>query len=1373
MGTMGEELMTFTLGDALVLSVALIVVLIFRFLDRGNRSLEKVKRFTGRAQQELLAIAEEQTQQLRDLAINVEVHQQSAVKAIDQLEAAAEDLNKRTSYVEEIERRIDQYDLALKQLVDMTNTVDQNIKGIQQESAYVDGVGRSIKESQKHLEAVERTIPGIIKQFSTENRQQLETAGKAMLQESREIAHTLTEQVTAAQTQAENILATFQTDSSHFQNSINELVESGQQSMEHDLNQYQQDFVEVEKSFRERMNQTADKVRRFETEAFESLRDEISAKRIELSDSFAQAIEQQKQSFTEEFQTQQNENQQHYTQLAESLKESASAHEQRVKEIDMSVQNAINSLDEELQSRHEKFKNAVAQEDVVLEQKINEIDVRLHNTISSLGEELNRRHEKFKNAIAQEDAVLEQKLNEIDASAQNTISSLGEELHSRHETFESTIAQESVVLKQKLNEIDANAQNAMSALDEKLHSRHEAFDSTIAQESAVLEQKLNEIDASTQNSMSALDKKLHSRYETFESTIAQESAVLEQKLNEIDASTQSTISSLGEELHSRHETFDSTIAQESVVLKQKLNEIGASAQNAMSALDEKLHSRHETFASTIAQESAVLEQKLNAIDASAQNAMSALDEKLHSRHETFENTIAQEGAILEQKILGDLETRLSDYEDSITYRLSRLEALRSELDGLDKKLQENMTILGGRVEENMQELSERFQAERVEDLKGVREELEKLAGDIEIHRSEIHRITEESKASTSEQLQGFEAEFINSLTERRQNMDSRLENWMEEFNGSLNQLQQNSDDERRLIEKKYLEDISARMDILRGGLTSRIDELQSEFQDREVLIQENLSAMDDRVAKGRIAIDEQLQGLQQQSVGLLETRCNDIQEQLSVKLQDMQRNLEVNLKSMDVRMVEQEGEVKGLHEAVRSDVAVWQNQIHQQLKTEKNGMEGDVATFRVRINDILLAMREEYAGEKDGIISEGEDARAQLQTGIQDASDQLSALRSELEEKKEEALNRFNLDYKDFIQDFLHQKTTASEEIQGATREFREFVASTRDEFAGAQKRLINTLYEEMKALEVNIREIEKKQKGFLQQTKLFDRADSLKQGLVEDIDHLRREVDRFQNERKQIGEYEDEFIRIRKLGDEANEKMARFSVEQRKLEVAEENYKKLMALSTTMDNRLETINAKHDNVQQMQLAIRNMDDLQKELDQRYERLSKRKEIIDATVEGVDRNFNQITDLDTRIQDVNTVMKTVTNDIGSLKGRLESLAVNKKESDMAMRNLQNLNQLMEKVEDRTAELQKTREWLARIETRMEEVVRDADQRMEMLGAVTKQSHSRDDEERSAPSLSERDMVIKLKHQGWNIEDIAKTCKISRGEVELILEMVHR
>ncbi len=1164
--------MVFALGDLLVLGVVLIVICIFRYIDRGNRSLEKVRNFVDRAGENLARIAEDKAQQLKDLAINVEIHQQSAMKAIEQIEISAEELGKRTSYIEEIQSRINQYDLALRQLVDMTNQAERNIKGIQDESAYVDTVGRRIKESRKHIESLEKSVSEIINDFSARNNQQLEKIRESVFKTGKETALELEQKVESAGNRAQKLLAAFQTDAENTQQRITGSVETAQtkiqeitetmqtdaadiqdtiqnladttiKSVDNSFSEYKRDFENVEISFREGLNRVAEKARKFEFESFEILQAELETKRANVSEQFKNKMDEQEQDFQEQFIDYTRKSKEQYEQISDSLKEHTEVHRRNLNELETEMQNSI----------------------------------------------------------------------------------------------------------------------------------------------------------------------------------------------------------------------------------------------------EVLKANYTT------------------------------------KHEEIQVSISEKASGMEKRILGDLEQNLIDYEGSITHRLSRLDEVGKQLDGLEQVLQKNMEHVSAKLESEAQSVGERVRKKYDEDITRLRGDLDEISGHVTAQRNEIDTLREESRSNIIEQLEAFEREFFTDLQERRKNLDARLEKWTESFDGALEELRSDTEGERSLLEKKYLEDIGTGMDALRSGMTDRFSELQTDFQERESVIHENLNILTERINNGQSAVDEHLERARQQSMNTLNSRCQEIQNTIADRMKNMQDDMEGNLRNMDELILKQENEITVLQDGIRSDVSAWQNTIHQQLKTDKDDIESEMAAFRIRINDVLLAIKEEYNEEKTGILAEERtlkdklftqladnkssmekevdvfrakfsdtlnslqaeynnekndiiagavEARKQLQSDIRNASEKLTALRSELEEKKETALERFNLDYTSFMQDFLKQKDDASREFSASIRDFREFVGATRKEFEGTQKRLIGGLTEEIKTVELNIREIEKKQKSFLQQTKLFDRADTLKQGLIEDINALRNEVNKFQSERKQIGEYENEFLRIQKLGKEAHEKMLHFSVEQRKLENVEESYKRIMALSGKLDKRLESVNLKHDNVQQMQLAIRNLSDLQKELDQRYDRLSKRREVIDATLEGVDRNFQQLTDLDTRIGGIHKSMGTVSNEIAVLKGRLDSLSVNKKESDMAMRNLQNLNQLMESVETRAGEMNKAREWLARIETRMEDITRQADKQMEILGALTKKSRSDGNDEGPALSVSERDMVIKLKHQGWNVEDIAKTCKISRGEVELILEMTH-
>jgi chromosome segregation ATPase len=1296
--------MMFTLGDLLVLSVVVIVIFIFRHLDRNNRSLDKVKRFTDRIQGELAAIAEEKSQQLKDISIGVDVHQQSARRAIEQLEASAEELNAKSAYIDEIQQRIDQYDLALKQLVEMTGRAEANIKGIQKESAYVDTVGRRIKDAQKRMESVEASIPALMERISEQNRLDLESISSAVLESARGVAEQVNWQVGASREEIGQVLE-----------SVDQRKESILSELSEAFSARSAELSATEEAFRKRMNEVAGKARDFELEAFEGLQQELNELRQQR---FAEYQENLTQGFAR---------------LEEELQENSADYRQKLLDQNDEIDTRIYRLEQELDSKlKENGEAGRAMADDVLNRISADMEARgesLERTVAAQLSELDERVRFSHSQIDGSFSELKTRLDDWMEKSNRYIEDLDNQF--------SHLSEKSVRIEQEHAERIRSVETEIARTEADVNQRFEALkvESTrLVSDAADLVNR--EIEESSQSSLQILQTRF---------------AEIDEKIRESR-----------EAAHQQADAIKQRIAGWNEELSSQIEEVISGGDQRISEVEDRIITLNDEN-----------RRRISEIDVSLQNSLDELGSNLRESHGLIQKRIDDESLDLEQKILGELEKRLGDYEGNINYRLARLEGVGEELEQLDQQIHQSMSLMSQRVEGDLAAVSERMHRQWTEDIESAKEELGDLTREVQSHQQELRQMKDQSHQSMAEQLQILEQGFFKDLKERGQGLDERLESWSEEFNKTLDRIQKESEDDRLALEKKYVDDFSSRLESLRTGISTRIEEMQGEFRDREGIIREDLSVLAEKISGARQGVDQQLEDLQLQSRTLIESRYTDIQELLGGRFGDVQREIDSRMKLLGSELDERSGELRGLHEAVRSDVTLWQNQVLQQMKASENGVEEQISSLRIRINDTLATLKEEFDQEKNSILADGLAARETLQSGIQDASVRLNELQSNLDSTGEEALSRLNLEFQSFVSEMQKQKGDYGREIDESFREFRAFVSDTREDFEGTQKRLLDRLQDDIRTLELNIREIEKKQKNFLQQTKLFERADNLKRGLVEDISHLKSEIDRVQTERKQVGEMQGEFDRIRKLAEEANEKMAKFTAEQRRLEGIEDNYKKLISLSQTVDSRLDKVTAKHDNLQQMQLAIRNLDELQKELDQRYERLTKRKEIIDTTLEGVDRNFHSLTDLEGRIGEMGRSMADLREHIDGMKGRLDSLALNKKESDMALRNLQNLNQMMQELDERMENMQKAREWLARTETRLEEVAQQADQKVEVLGNIAAGKTVAVDDAKGAPSVSVRDMVIKLKHQGWKIEDIAKSCKISRGEVELILEMAHR
>jgi response regulator of citrate/malate metabolism len=118
---------------------------------------------------------------------------------------------------------------------------------------------------------------------------------------------------------------------------------------------------------------------------------------------------------------------------------------------------------------------------------------------------------------------------------------------------------------------------------------------------------------------------------------------------------------------------------------------------------------------------------------------------------------------------------------------------------------------------------------------------------------------------------------------------------------------------------------------------------------------------------------------------------------------------------------------------------------------------------------------------------------------------------------------------------------------------------------------------------------------------------------------------------------------------------------------------------------------------------------------------------------------------------------------------VQTLSAGKDRLDAAAKKLAELDTILAETDRRLEEARKVREWLARAETRLEEINRQAEEQLKLLSTLLKEEGS-DKRGKGAPPGTVQETVRKLARQGWATEEIARAVKISRGEVELILEL---
>ena len=172
------------IAHILTVAVCLAVVLVFRQLDKNNRSLEKVKKFTDKIIADLGEYLKNRETQVKNAGVELDVKQSQAVAAVKRLEQniavfenRSAEFTKQTAVISELQKRIASYEQVIKELFEMTGKVEENLEKIYKHSAYVDKASKLLDEHQNRLTAIEKRIPDLILDFEKQNNAYMSRLG--------------------------------------------------------------------------------------------------------------------------------------------------------------------------------------------------------------------------------------------------------------------------------------------------------------------------------------------------------------------------------------------------------------------------------------------------------------------------------------------------------------------------------------------------------------------------------------------------------------------------------------------------------------------------------------------------------------------------------------------------------------------------------------------------------------------------------------------------------------------------------------------------------------------------------------------------------------------------------------------------------------------------------------------------------------------------------------------------------------------------------------------------------------------------------------------------------------------------------------------
>ena len=1551
--------MGFTLSDAIILLVVMVVLVLYRQLDRNNRSVDKVRRYASRVQDELEEIAAEKVAVLRDIGIEVDVQQKAAKGILTRIQTIEQDLSSRVESLETIGTRLTEYESALKELVNMTGRTEDNIARVRQESEHVEKVGKRIKQSQAKMDELEASLPRIVAGFEKQNnsrislveerffdegeRRMVVLTGRAEAAEARiveftdEVARLQAENDERANAQRRLLDDTYEQLSVRLTDASTEAIDELQRTIREELDRVAQetaaagDRIEV---VRQEIDQNVDvargelqavlvdyqnRIERVASEGRDLSADSLDAVRRLISDTAAELKQRAEQLFGQvssaldergdQLETQARESEERLRQRMDAVSNQAgeasrrilarlqndtqgladtvrSAIEGQYRDLASSFHSALQTAERERDQTNatlQQWRSATATRlaELTAEQELvgrrldeavtaltaqladtealatgraaelrERVDAQLRETDSSVraaAAEATRvateRRDQIETLIVDYRGRATEQLSEIESLVADRIADHRERtdvaLTQAETTVENATAEAARVAAERRDQVEALIVDDRGRAAQQLSETETLVAARIAELRERVDAQLLETDSSVRTAAAEAERVALERRDQVETLLHEHRGVAEASLQRLRADQEAALQALRDasdralaeasvatdQARSHTDTVRAEVERQTQALETAIVErLQALEHNAREGYDraadlssraaveltrveerldagvQQLDARRismergvtdsleagiaqltDRVAQTNADFSADAERRTTEVQHYLEAAQRKLDDRVHAMSEAMHARVGElEGEFTEkmqaafhageQRVLGSVELRLSDTEQDLSYRIGRVEAVADEIDSLERTLSANVQAVTVRIREELTAAARRLHDESDRSANETRERYAEVKGRVDNLDQELSDLKQRAYDNVGATLKVFEDEFFDDLNKRVAEMTQRIESWREMVERDLAEIRERAAVDRRDVEAAYTSELRTTLQQHQEATGNQIYKLSDQVETFRNGILQRVETAEQAISAQEAAVGDQLQKASADVEAAVRGGLSDLRGALETEIGAVRVEAGEGVAALKVQVDDYRDAIAAQMEQSRELLARWQAELQNRMKAGDSEVGSQLADTRVRLSESVQDLKREFATERAELIEQSGAVRETARRRLDELTARVDTLSTDVHQRSESAIKEFEIQYAELAR---RQHERARELVQSMDRssgDFRDLIGHTRDQFQAMQAKVLGKLDQEARSIGVTLQEIEKRQKSFSEQTKIFERADSLKIQLQTDIAALKAELSRSVGMRDEVREIEHQFNRIRKMAADSSEKMARFASDKRRIDLLEEDYHRLMQLAQVVEGKIELVGGSEERLHELTARVQSLGQLENEVDARYDRLEKRRQSIDQTTSVVERNSEAIRTVDRQLAQIEQRLVEMPKVANALGVRLESLLEHKQDTDAAVKLLAGLHEVLEDVERRTHELQTAREWLARTETRLQQIQEAAGDQVKLLATLMREQGDGRDDKSATPSLSTRETVQKLARQGWKADEIARATKVSRGEVELILEL---
>lgn len=717
----------------------------------------------------------------------------------------------------------------------------------------------------------------------------------------------------------------------------------------------------------------------------------------------------------------------------------------------------------------------------------------------------------------------------------------------------------------------------------------------------------------------------------------------------------------------------------------------------------------------------------------------------------------------------NLEERLAAYGKDVDYRLAQFDRLIGDTGRLEGELRVSMKQTEDRVTGDFSLYTQDQQAKQDAFAKKLTDEAAALSTRMQELETGLNELKSRAYDNVSAKLKMFEDDFFADLGKRSDAITAALEHWKTNVDERLETLSAESESGRKDVEDAYAAQLKERLAAISEQYRAQNAKLEEQIASVEAELRSRITASDQSI----LAFVEQSR---QEFAQARETASLHVRNELdahALSVQEIMRRQEREVDARTKEFVDSIEAAKAESEAtlgnIKTDFAAWQTKNEQQLAEASTLFAEKLARFEGASKESMAAVEASWQTNYRDFTAKTAEERKQLKDSLDGLKKDIAQATADFDHRSAESLAGFNEAYATMVAETERRVRETSTEADAAVKALKATAQEIRESVDQAKDRLFQKLQSDTGALGATLEEIDKRQKGFIAQTRIFDRADELKVALETGIENLKNELSRLDVYRGAMDNLEQQYAKIRKLEEETNQKVTRFTTEKKRIDILESDFNKLLGLSDSIDKKVAELTGANDDMQQFQVQIRRFEESVTDVNARYERLEKKAVVLDQTVEGIDQAFEKLKGLEGELAGWKNDIAGLPAELDGVRKDLDALLANKEKTGLLVEKLGALDDILADVEKRTEKMQTAREWLARTETRLDEISKQSQDQLKLLGDLLKEDNPVK-KTKGAPPIGIRENVVKLAHQGWKVDEIARALHLSRGEVELILEL---